>query len=100
MSLILDRVPQNIADLLLHGSPIAGSPPLDFALEHLIQVPNNQLRHGVTCYRIQQSTRPFKSPAIMIASASQFSSLKSLDCRKQGSCPGYVAHELSGFMPP
>jgi hypothetical protein len=23
-----------------------------------------------------------------------------LDCRKQESCPGYVAHELSGFMPP
>ena len=21
-------------------------------------------------------------------------------CRKQVSCPGYVAHELSGFMPP
>src|SRR6516165_9426082 len=23
-----------------------------------------------------------------------------MNCRKQVSCPGYVAHELSGFMPP
>src|SRR6516165_9754142 len=23
-----------------------------------------------------------------------------MGCRKQVSCPGYVAHELSGFMPP
>src|SRR6516165_4440948 len=29
-----------------------------------------------------------------------FRNWRKVACRKQVSCPGYVAHELSGFMPP